>query len=287
MTGDTAICFVLAIPPPESRLAAIERAVRVRLSELPGLEHVVAPQMSPARRMGFGAGLKACVQSLRRHHRALPPVIVLRPRDQPVTLADVDEVMAFDPAPYALMSRVNHYFGREVLYKLEVFNLRGFERVLYLDCDTLVMDDISSLWNLRHHRDSGFYGVRESGEMGSHPAVVGRFNTGVMLINRPFLAGAAYRRMLEIARSGVSYDGGDQGVINHYLDHEVEAPAGELDEAYNVLVLAKKKGQWARYKDRVKILHYVNSLKPWAADHRHDYLFDAEFKRLWDEAYAP
>jgi lipopolysaccharide biosynthesis glycosyltransferase len=286
MTGDTAICFVLANPSGETRVEALMRAARVPLYALPGLGRVVTPPFSPARRMGFGAGLRACVQSLRRRHRDMPPVIVLRPRGQEVTLADVDEVVSFDPAPYASIRRSSRYFGREVYYKLEVFTLRACERVVYLDCDTIVLDDISPLWDLGRYRDRSFYGVRESAEMGVHPGVFGKFNTGVMVINPPLLRGDAHGRMLQLARGGASYDGGDQGVINYYMSHEPGASAGELDEAYNVMVQAKKDGRWDLFENRIKILHYVNNLKPWAADHRHDRLYDREFKRLWDEAFS-
>ena len=83
--------------------------------------------------------------------------------------------------------------------------------------------------------------------MGVDPAVVGKFNTGVMVINGPLIADPVYSRLFEIARSGASYDGGDQGVLNAYLDQEGGHVAGELDAGYNVLVVAKKLGQWEAF----------------------------------------
>ena len=97
--------------------------------------------------MGFAAGLRACVQSIRRLHADVPPILVLRPAGQTLTIADVDAVIPFDPASYESIPCAGLYFGREVFYKLEVFRLRGYERIVYLDCDTLVVDDISPLWD--------------------------------------------------------------------------------------------------------------------------------------------
>jgi hypothetical protein len=268
MGGSTAICFVLANPGPDG----------------PGEGPHIEPAWSSARRQGFGAGLRACIQSIRRRHRFVPPIVVLRPESRQLTLADVDEVIPFDPAPYESI-RGSGYFGREVFYKLEVFRPRGYDRVLYLDCDTIVLDDIAPLWDDQEYADKPFHAVRESRDMGVHPAVVGKFNTGVMLINRPLLADGTYRRLLAIARIGLSYDGGDQGVINDYLGEPHNIDAGELDSAYNVLVRARRFGHWDIFKDRIKILHYVNRRKPWASDHHRDWLFDPDFKRLWDEAY--
>jgi hypothetical protein len=238
---------------------------------------------SPARRLGYAAGLKACVQSLRRRHRRLPPVLLLR-AGPGVTLADVDEVIPIETTPYTGIP-ASDYFGPEVFYKLEVFNLRGYDRVVYLDCDTLVLDDVSPLWDMTRYADRSLYAVRETADMGAHPAAVGKLNTGVMVVNRPWLTGRAYRCMLDLARAGQSYDGGDQGVVNQYLEQEPGA-AGELEPEYNVMVLVRHLGQWDRVKDRIKILHYVNSLKPWAPDHHRDWLFDPELKRLWDDAYG-
>ena len=212
-------------------------------------------------------------------------MLVLSPEEQRLP-AEVDVFIRFDPTPYAWIPFTGSYFGPEVYYKLEVFNLRGYDRLLYLDCDTLVLDDISSLWDPAAYTEKDFYAVRETADMGVPPAMVGTLNTGVMLINRPLLCEGVHRRMLDIARTGESYDGGDQGVVNGYLDQEPRVSVGHLDSGYNTMVVVKNRGQWDRFKDRVKILHFTNRSKPWAADHHLDPLFDPEFKRLWDEAYA-
>jgi lipopolysaccharide biosynthesis glycosyltransferase len=235
--------------------------------------------------MGFAAGLRACVQSIRRLHGEVPPIYVLRPAGQGPTMVDVDGVTPFDPAPYQSVPCADLYFGREVFYKLEVFKPRGFDRIVYLDCDTLVVGDISPLWDPAQYADRCFYAVREQASMGVAPSLFGKFNTGVMVINPPLLADSTYDRMLEIARGGASYDGGDQGVVHEYLRESGDAIAGDLDASYNVLVRAKKEGDWDAFKDRLKVLHFVNGLKPWSEDHHHDWLFDEDFKRLWDEAY--
>jgi hypothetical protein len=276
---------VLARPAEETRAEALARRTRFVLSELPVVRRVVSPRCSPARRMGFGAGLRACVNSIRRLHADAPPIVVLMPAGQGQPVADVDAVIPFDPAPYESIPYTGSYFGREVFYKLELFRLRGYERIVYLDCDTIVLGDMSALWDPTQYRERPLYAVREQPAMGVHPSLFGKLNTGVMVINRPLLCDPAYQRMLEIARSGVSYDGGDQGVVNAYVNQSSGDVAGELDPGYNVLVRAKKVGQWEIFRDRLKVLHFVNGLKPWATDHHHDWLFDEEFKRWWDDAY--
>ena len=268
MTVTSAICFVLANPAPDGFIDAFASLPSLSLNQIPLTGDATEPHFSSARRQGFGAGLRACVQSIRRRHRQVPPIVVLRPSPQQLTMADVDEVISFDPAPYASIPFTGTYWGPEIYFKLELFNLRGYERVVYLDCDTIALDDISPLWNMDEYAERSFYAVRESREMGAHPEVVGKFNTGVMVVNRPLLTESTHRRMLDIACEGTSYDGGDQGVINRYLNEIPGTRPGELDVAYNVLVCARRYGNWDTFKDRIRILHFTNRLKPWALDHQ-------------------
>ena len=284
MSGKTAICYLLAEPAPERPIEAVRRRLRSAARRIPFLDRLVDPVWSPSRRLGFAAGLRASVQSLRKQHRELPPVILLQPRDQLPPLADVDEIITLDPAHYASITPSSSYMGREVYYKLEVFNLRGYDRIVYLDCDTVVLDDISPLWDTESFAERGLYAVRETPEMGAHPFRVGKFNLGVMLVNRPILDGQVYDQLLSIARRGECLDG-EQGVFERYLSEVPDEKVGELDDWYNVMVVAKRDGDWDRFRSRIKILHYVNRVKPWAADHHRDPHFDGQFKRVWDDAY--
>jgi alpha-N-acetylglucosamine transferase len=279
-----AICFVLASPRAEQPLETIDRRFRSFLNKIPGVSQAIPPRWSPRRRMGYGAGLRACVQSLRRSHLKLPPVILLK-SGEGVTLADVDEIISIDSSLYESIPFTRSFYGQEIYFKIEVFKLRQWDRIVYLDCDTIVMDDISPLWDMTQYAGKGLYAVRETAEMGSHPDVIGKFNTGVMVINPPLIHPDSHRRMVEIAHRMKSYDGSDQGVINRYFT-DMERSPGELEVEYNVMVSAKKLGKWNQVvKDRLRILHYVNFIKPWSLGHDQDPFFDVEFKRLWDEAY--
>lgn len=278
-----AICFVLSAPAPEPLLARLDRQVRTRLKRVPGMSRLIPIRWAPARRAGYAAGLRACVQSLRRRHAQLPPIVLLKCGGG-VTLADVDAIVPVDAAPYARMPS-RSYYGPEVYHKLEIFALRQFDRLVYLDCDTIVLDDISRLWDLEAFADHAVYAVRETDSMGVHPAVVGKCNTGVMVINPRLLPETAYDRLLEIARQSGSYDLGDQGVINAYFERAGLTP-GELDPEYNVFVSVRARGRWSEVVRRpVRILHYVNLIKPWVPGHDRDPYYDEEFKRIWDDAY--
>jgi hypothetical protein len=282
-----AIVFVLAEPAPERPFETARRKVSEWLRVVPLMRRFVRRRWSPERRLGYGAGLHAAVNSLRRRHESLPPILLLRPRPATPTLADVDEIVEFDPGPYSRLSCHNSYFGREVFYKLEIFNLQGFDRLVYLDCDTVVLGDISALWDPVRYCEADLYAVRESEDMGVQSAALHQFQCGVLVINRPLLGPTVHRQLLAMTRSISPYDNGDQGVVNHFLRHTPGVTAAELDPRYNVMVLARKHGRWDRFQGDVRILHFVNRYKPWSPYHRYDWLYDEELKRIWDEAYRP
>lgn len=94
-----------------------------------------------------------------------------------------------DPAVAALpvMGRI----PKEMWYRLFLpERLTGIERVLYLDCDTIVLDDVTPLWrtDLTRHALAAVNNVFEEGKE-RHAAGLGLahpdryFNSGVLLIN--------------------------------------------------------------------------------------------------------
>lgn len=260
-----AICYVLANPSD---------------APAPG-----EPAWWTERRRGYGAGLRASVQSLRRRHEMLPPVLLLRSHPGP-TLADVDDVLPIDLRGYADIPVRSSYYGREIYYKLEAFRRRDRRRLVYLDCDTVVVGDISPLWDMDLYTDRAVYAMRETADMGGAPDVVDRFNSGVMVINPPLLPAGAFDRLIALARESRGHSGGEQGILNQYFEEQPHPIVDTLDAAYNVMVTRRHQPDWEQARRGARILHFVNHLKPWHLDHAQDPLFDAGLKQLWDDAYS-
>lgn len=215
----------------------------------------------------------------------LPPVVLLRSHPGP-TLADVEEVLPIDVQAYSDVPVRSSYYGREIYYKLDVFRRRDLSRLVYLDCDTVVVGDISPLWNMHLYNERAVYAMRETADMGGDPDVVDRFNSGVMVINPPLLPAGAFDRLIALARESRGHSGGDQGILNRYFDEQPHPIVDTLDAAYNVMVTRRHRPGWEQVRRGSRILHFVNHLKPWHPDHAQDPLFDVELKQLWDDAYS-
>ena len=100
--------------------------------------------------------------------------------------------------------------------KINVFNLLEYEKIVYLDLDLLILNNIDNLFNYEHIsmvRDLPFSD---------------KFNSGVMVISPNK---KDYENMMNLVEnSNVEYKG-DQDVINEYFDSNIN----ELPQEYNCM----------------------------------------------------
>eukprot|EP00271_Cylindrocystis_brebissonii_P012038 TRINITY_DN30094_c0_g1_i1.p1 TRINITY_DN30094_c0_g1~~TRINITY_DN30094_c0_g1_i1.p1 ORF type:complete len:575 (-),score=88.81 TRINITY_DN30094_c0_g1_i1:1003-2727(-) len=152
-----------------------------------------------------------------------------------------------------------------VYTKLNVFNMTQYERVVYLDADTIVLSNIDELFGCH-----GFCANLKHSE---------RFNTGVMVLEP---SAEVFESMLAKVEVLPSYTGGDQGFLNSYFHGFYNAhlfepgtlparPDGEapllqrLHAAYNadvgLYVIANK---WMFDPSMLRVVHFtLGPLKPW------------------------
>src|SRR5262249_43514346 len=215
-TARTALCFLVADKRHRIPRRPLHRFVYRHTRH--GLRRLIfATERQEWRCDDYRPGLVAAVASIRKRSRNVPPILLLTP-DNMEPPPGIDRVVRIDPGSFASVRGAFYEFGVTVFFKLAVFSLSAFDRLVYMDADTLAVPDVSAMWDLRRLCDRGFYGVRESQEFGAHTdAAVGKFNAGVMVLNRPMLDGRAYEELMCLARSGATYDGGDQGVLHALL----------------------------------------------------------------------
>lgn len=139
--------------------------------------------------------------------------------------------------------------------KLSLWSLTQFDKVVYIDADCLVMENIEALFG----RETDFAAA---------PDVFppDKFNAGVMVLT-PSLA--VYQSMLEALPRLPSYDGGDTGFLNAFFPTWYSmGPEKRLPFGLN----AQRTLYWMTYKDRpgywesispLSIIHFSSSPKPW------------------------
>ncbi|MAG24317.1 hypothetical protein CMI47_01945 [Candidatus Pacearchaeota archaeon] len=158
-----------------------------------------------------------------------------------------------------------------VWYKFEAFGMRGYDRVIYLDSDMLVLDDISELaTDHKYYSRPVWFSLNSdeedsvSDEVFYNPLLRKRIvsyrrtvSTGIMIINIDQISKITRQSLIYLAELGKTYDGADQGVINQWIE-EKEINFGVLEDKYNHLAINQ-------INDETKIIHYFGH-KPWESE---------------------
>jgi hypothetical protein len=144
-----------------------------------------------------------------------------------------------------------HSLGRpDLLYtftKLHLWSLTKYERVVFLDADTLVLQNVDELFDV----EEGFAACPDIGWPDC-------FNSGVF-VTRP-AADTLNQLMLRARSQGSSFDGGDQGLLNDFFPNW-----HRLSFVYNVTPSAAYTylPAYRRYRQHIKIVHFIGQPKPW------------------------
>jgi len=206
----------------------------------------------------YAPGVEALGRSLLATGTTAPLVLLVTPdvprpalvrlADQGWTLREIQPVKNPTPAKEQLFPRFDKVFT-----KLRAWELEEFDRVVLLDADMVVLQNIDDLF--------------ERPELAAAPDFLlpDRFNSGSMVLepSRDKLA-----RMLEKLAASPTYDGGDQGFLNSFFGDWYTGPADRrLPTWYNLpnFIYQFMQGHpslRAQVEREARIVHYLVQ-KPW------------------------
>ncbi|XP_055921959.1 glycogenin-1 isoform X2 [Eupeodes corollae] len=135
--------------------------------------------------------------------------------------------------------------------KLHAWKLVQYEKCVFLDSDTLVIQNCDELM--------------EREELSAAPEVCWPdcFNSGVF-VYRP--NEATFTSIIEFAAKNGSFDGGDQGILNSYFSQWAHTDITKhLPYTYNTAAFAVYSylPAFKEFKNKIKILHFAGKVKPW------------------------
>lgn len=160
----------------------------------------------------------------------------------------VDVLDSKDKANLALLTRPD--LG-VTFTKLHCWRLTQYKKAVFLDADTLVMENIDELFDREELSASPDAGWPDC------------FNSGVFVFCP---SEATYQSLLKFAVSHGSFDGGDQGLLNLYFnDWATKDIKRHLPFLYNVVSQAfySYLPAFKQYGSNVKVVHFIGAVKPW------------------------
>jgi len=143
-----------------------------------------------------------------------------------------------------------------IFTKLKVWKLTQFTKCVFLDTDTLVLQNVDELF--------------ERDELSAAPDIgwPDCFNSGVFVF---VPSTETYASLVKHVEENGSFDDSDQGVLNTYFSDWSTNTALHLPYTYNMVSNACYTYSPAvhYFRNNVKIVHFVGSQKPWT--HHYDY----------------
>ncbi|XP_065719743.2 glycogenin-2 isoform X1 [Drosophila suzukii] len=206
----------------------------------------------------YSLGALVLAHSLRRAKTAHQLAVLVTPTVSPAmrdrlkevynVVQEVNVLDSQDAANLALLSRPE--LG-VTFTKLHCWRLVQFEKCVFLDADTLVLQNCDELF--------------EREELSAAPDVSWPdcFNSGVFVF-RPSVD--TFSQITEFAVKNGSFDGGDQGLLNQFFGDWATADIKKhLPFVYNVTAYASYcyLPAFKQFRDKIKILHFAGKLKPW------------------------
>ncbi|KZS10928.1 glycogenin-1 isoform X1 [Daphnia magna] len=137
--------------------------------------------------------------------------------------------------------------------KLHCWTLTDFSKCVFLDADTLVIQNCDELFD------------REEFSAAADAGWPDCFNSGVFVF-RPSME--TYGKLVEFAVAEGSFDGGDQGLLNSYFaDWATKDISRRLPFIYNMTASASYsyRPAYKQFGKNVRIVHFIGSPKPWQA----------------------
>ncbi|XP_014366073.2 glycogenin-2 isoform X4 [Papilio machaon] len=206
----------------------------------------------------YGLGALVLAHSLRRAGSAYPAVVLITPsvtdtmRERLSAVFEevvvVDVLDSGDATHLALLQRPELGI---TFTKIHCWNLTQYEKCVFLDADTLVVQNCDELF--------------EREELSAAPDVgwPDCFNSGVF-VYRP--SAETFASLVTFAQERGSFDGGDQGLLNSYFSDWAHGDINKhLPFLYNVTSAAFYSYLPAlkHYGQNLKIIHFIGAAKPW------------------------
>jgi len=178
-----------------------------------------------------------------------------------------DEIIRQCPVPNS-----DGYFTQANFIRLFLTTiLPELDKVIYLDCDIIVKQDLSKLWNT----DITNYSLGAVIDIAAeHKRFEGYINSGVLLINLDYWRkNNIQQKFIEYIENGGVCDFVDQDVINY----ELKGTILYLSMKYNVQTpFYFRKSRYPDYQKEINkaiidtaIIHYTYAVKPWNKESLH------------------
>ncbi|EGD83331.1 glycogenin-1 [Salpingoeca rosetta] len=135
--------------------------------------------------------------------------------------------------------------------KIQAWRLERYEKCVFLDADTIVLQNIDDLFDRPEFAAAPDIGWPDC------------FNSGVFVFKPSH---ETFSALSKLANEKGSFDGGDQGLLNQYFSSwRTQGPEHRLPFTDNMTANAAYgyAPAFERFRDRIRVVHFIGAHKPW------------------------
>lgn len=235
-------------------------------------------------------GTLTAVQSLKQTGSKIPVILLISKQNVSKEAYDLIYESCFfdriiDVDLYLLESRnkfeLNDLLKRSdlslTLTKLNVWRLTDYDRLVYIDSDILVHQNIDNLFEILPDLTS--HEIIAASDSG-WPDI---FNSGLFAL-KP--SNEVFNELLNFYNDNNSFDGADQGLLNEFFNlqsQQMHTNWFRLPFTFNCTLNSNYEYLPAliRFKDSIKVFHFIGSNKPWK---NHNLCYDTQYAKLFNNS---
>lgn len=160
--------------------------------------------------------------------------------------------------------------------KINVWRLTQFSKIVFLDADTLPVRNIDELFDNNVTPLSAKTPIAGAPDIG-WPDI---FNSGMFVLTP---SKEIFETLARRARAGLSFDGGDQGLLNQFFENKWF----RLPFTFNVTPSASYQytPAYQHFKNTVSVVHFIGQDKPWTYALSGPFQNSSEFEVKWWNIY--
>lgn len=177
--------------------------------------------------------------------------------------------------PNVKLKNKNHV-SKETVYRIIApIVLNEYDKILYLDSDMIILDDVAKLFNIdigesvlgavEEKLTSRFIQYLTERNIESE----GYFNSGVLLLNtKKLIEKNILEKVVEVLNNEVVYLYPDQDSLNLVCDNDIVYLPDEWNVEWHLIhhidqVVDKHKNIMMSIKDKIHIIHFTSAVKAW------------------------
>ncbi len=209
-------------------------------------------------------------------------------KEKLITLYEKVKLIEINEQPYTKISNYlkrvkfnNDQSGYYDLFKYEIFSIKGYDRLVYLDKDSLVLNDISEAFNQQHDfvvtQETKNYPTQGYRYFQNSKPFSVLFNSGFFSIAGSMFNSQITTRLQNYSLTKPDWEQFEQTIMNEYFKNN---DILFLHNKFNTLKVCFQDNDFRKFDPEIKIIRFIGE-KPWQRKTKQSEMVYQNLEKIW------